>query len=727
MFSKQNLMAVFVTLVLMFPVTIVYPEEKGSLQSRFEERIAEVLKQQKEIAEKWKNKPVISVRKSHPRLFPEKEHVPKLKERLNQLKYDEWEKSGRIKYLKGGFPLFYYITGENKYKEMMLSSLTKLLATDPTKGTFLTNPSTVSSLAEIYDIFYGELKEDQRKKIKEKIIEISDACMLGKGKGGGYMFCGDYGLGYHNGFYFQLAALARAGYAIYGDDPKGEEYIKKSYERFLTEVIPAILYPGKGGGWWEGTDYQHFAIPSLVNYINIVQEATGVDLMEIKELREFLHLNIYFTIYSCYPWRTNFEWEGDNAVVQRMYCSGDVFGGLRFPAQHKRRFLLYLLKRTHDPYLQWFLRHSGNQLNRSYTSDIGLEILYDTTKIPEKTLDGLPLVNFIEGMGLLFVRSDWSEEATWAVMQTVPKHSYHSWPVNNKVAINRCGELMADMYGDACITGISYNDQPESFWKVLKNPESYNRAGISALDVSKYHVYCCGDASKNYTKGKEAIRQFVYLRPHTFLIFDRIESNEPDPTVYYIANFNHIPKIQAQIAIVDAAVVKERNMKMVEPGLYPQEKVDPNIDWKESITDPVPTVPYKGRLFHKTLWPKNANIEIKERNYLGEWDQYDLICRNDVSITKPRWLTVCYAGTQDMKEMPQAELLEVAGKLGAKVTADGKIYEVWFLKDGERGGSVKITDKAGGKILLESDFPGTIQNIPDILGTIGGSNLYPVR
>jgi len=50
---------------------------------------------------------------------------------------------------------------------------------------------------------------------------------------------------------------------------------------------------------------------------------------------------------------------------------------------------------------------------------------------------------------------------------------------------------------------------------------------VVAYETSKYFTYVAGDATTSYrsTKCKEAVRQFVFIPPYHFIVYDRVESN----------------------------------------------------------------------------------------------------------------------------------------------------------------------------------------------------------
>ena len=95
-----------------------------------------------------------------------------------------------------------------------------------------------------------------------------------------------------------------------------------------------------------------------------------------------------------------------------------------------------------------------------------------------------------------------------------------------------------------------------------------------ALEVKPDYIYAAGNATGSYNKAKsrEVIRQFVWLRPDIFVIYDRVNSVKPDQKKEFLLHFQNQPEVIAPRT------------------------------WRADMN--------KGRLFVQSLLPENARAEL---------------------------------------------------------------------------------------------------------------------
>ncbi|MCL2640569.1 MAG: hypothetical protein FWD53_06975, partial [Phycisphaerales bacterium] len=93
----------------------------------------------------------------------------------------------------------------------------------------------------------------------------------------------------------------------------------------------------------------------------------------------------------------------------------------------------------------------------------------------------------------------------------------------------------------------------------LKNRDILERGTITAFQDHGSHLYTAGDYTKSYSpkKAKQVTRQIVYIRPGTFIIFDRIESTNPAFKKKFILHPMTIPEKQGNHWIVTNGNGKE--------------------------------------------------------------------------------------------------------------------------------------------------------------------------
>ena len=190
-----------------------------------------------------------------------------------------------------------------------------------------------------------------------------------------------------------------------------------------------------------------------------------------------------------------------------------------------------------------------------------------------------------------------------------------------------------------------------------------------AYRATEEYTYAANDATGVYrnTKCREAVRQFVFIQPDYFVVFDRVKSVRPDQRKEYLLHVQNEPVELGK-------------------GLY---RADNG----------------RGRIFQQTLWPRNAVIEkvggpgkqflasgrnwplpggesvFKKPNYFGQWrlqirdaEESDTVC----------FLHVIQASDTATPAPVAAALLEEGDTLGAAFTdRSGKRWEIRFNRKGK--------------------------------------------
>ena len=216
-------------------------------------------------------------------------------------------------------------------------------------------------------------------------------------------------------------------------------------------------------------------------------------------------------------------------------------------------------------------------------------------------------------------------------------------------------------------------------WSKLRCDGGQNRKCVAVnLGFAQNDRYLVtgGDATKCYSdkKCKEAVRMFVYIKPDYFVIYDRLESVKPDQQKVFV--------LHAQNELVQTDGV-----------------------WTNTE--------FKGKLFTKTLLPKDAKSEViggpgkefwtngqnfpvgekwesywQRRNFLG---RYRLEVSPAEAGTRTRMLHVLQAADIDTPAMIPVKLLQDATRDGAELTLPtGEKAQVWFTRDGKPEAEVKI-------------------------------------
>ena len=207
--------------------------------------------------------------------------------------------------------------------------------------------------------------------------------------------------------------------------------------------------------------------------------------------------------------------------------------------------------------------------------------------MPRGDLQRFRLSHFSPGPGFVYARSSWDEDATYFFFKCGDRFTAHQHLDVGHFDIYKGGELAGDGghyadFGDA--HDVNYHLRtlahstllvldPEETWpniragKVVANDggQNYawphhngaaadvadwqkNRAFYDIADFLAYedhgdYLYVAGDASRAYSPRKldYFTRQVVYLRPETFVVFDRVQSKRPEFKKTWLLQAMHVP------------------------------------------------------------------------------------------------------------------------------------------------------------------------------------------
>ncbi|MFB3891739.1 MAG: heparinase II/III family protein [Phycisphaerae bacterium] len=294
--------------------------------------------------------------------------------------------------------------------------------------------------------------------------------------------------------------------------------------------------------------------------------------------------------------------------------------------------------------------------------------------------------------------------------------------------------------------------QEKSWWKAWGVPEpkgdsrGFKEGDIVAYETSPLFDYAAGDATHSYPpdRVKSISRQFVYVRPDTFIIFDRVVAAKEGLETVWMLHALYEPAWNGKTAPdeslgADKQFVIDADGKTLKPNPKPGGHFLHTAGDTFTIDDKYQGM--SGRLFAKVLWPQEDartlrtiggpwhDFELDGVNYgpteqtyakLGQGSrQHDRV--NTIGVSGWRielspkarpaatsFLTVLHATDQKTAAMPPAERIESPGRMGAKVRIDAKTYEVTFATDGKIAGRIKITD--GDKTILDRNLAGGVED-----------------
>lgn len=274
-------------------------------------------------------------------------------------------------------------------------------------------------------------------------------------------------------------------------------------------------------------------------------------------------------------------------------------------------------------------------------------------------------------------------------------HYYCRTVAHNCITIKMPGEVLPDYWGSPALS--------EEKLPVPNDGGQNNQLGseVIAFDENDYYIYIASDATDSYNKDKTnlVLRQFVFLPPDHFIVFDRVNSTQPD--------------YQKRWLLHAAA--------------------EPHVNKNEFSTEHM-----EGRLFCKTLFPEK--IEIKKIGGPGKqfWSDgrnwsLEVVSPDDWNYKNSRWLDdehdlfgqwrievipeeakndhiflhLMQVGDTTLQSMADSESVRTDDMAGIRFAYAGKEYEVMFATKNEAGGKISISQ--GGKKMLEEVFSNKVK------------------
>ena len=125
----------------------------------------------------------------------------------------------------------------------------------------------MEGVAFTYDWLYDRIPEDLRHRLRDNIAKHCDilySASLAGHTGGGTAF-------QQNHFWFAHLALGMGAAAIWGEDPRAEEWLAWTWDRYER----VFLTLGDDGGFHEGPGYYDYSMPTLFTMIGLYEGLSG--------------------------------------------------------------------------------------------------------------------------------------------------------------------------------------------------------------------------------------------------------------------------------------------------------------------------------------------------------------------------------------------------------------------------------------------------------------------
>lgn len=518
--------------------------------------------------------------------------------------------------------------------------------------------------------------------------------------------------GYHHnggtpreGNYGDAALQWYAGLAAYGDgidDEAARRLLKAGYELHARMMdFREEASGGKGLLLSICTQYCFQAYPLTgFNFLHSLRSATGIDGTAFwKQPCDYPHFVDWMMIPSTTTQSTfhDFGWGDTPHITNELLC-GKLYSHM---AQTLHFYGELLAARTVMARLPKKLRDINAQPNLPY-----LPFLLTRFRPAEPEQSAPPdsaLAEFFPSYGLMTVRSGRSVDDTFASCKTGAQYDSHQHYDENSFVIFKKGFLALDtgMRGSELhhrayypqsvahntilirvpgepLPKYWYPQNGPAFPKDLENDGGQIRKAAArhlGFQKTPWFAVTAGDAAACYgPKCREATRFFVYVKPDYFIIYDRVESADPDAGKFFLLHTQNRPEPQNGVwrAAAGGGALFLRTLLPAKP-----------------VTD---VIGGPGREFVAggVNYPVNPRLarNIGNRHWLG---RYRLEITTADARAGNRFLHLLQAADAAEPRMVPVRLLQSKSADGVAFTTREKIdCEIHFQRRGTPGGTISL-------------------------------------
>jgi len=428
--------------------------------------------------------------------------------------------------------------------------------TGPIRRGHVTFGSDLARCAIVYDLCHEYWTQEQRAQFHEYMNNTVDANVRSET----HVF--------HNGWYgYKHWGIGLACYATYYENSRAPEILETLEEDWNTRAAPALELAGDGGGWAEGY-YINYWLYEWLFFCEVARLCEGKD--HYQSAPKFFTNRAIASMFETYPGICEYK---SRRSIPMGDGGGRGFGGDRDKTLSARRILVNHFRDNPDHQVV----HTFNETTAR--SSVGVyaykDFLWRDTSIQKGDLEGFRLSHISPGPGYVYARSSWDDDATYFFFKCGDRFTAHQHLDVGHFLIYKHEELVGDgghyaSFGS--VHDVNYHlrtiahstmlihDPSETSWSRIragdvtgndggqahnwphhngavtdpeqwhKGRELYNIADILAFEDQGQYLYVAGDCTRAYSPDKLEYftRQIVFIRPGTFVIFDRVKSKSPD-------------------------------------------------------------------------------------------------------------------------------------------------------------------------------------------------------
>lgn len=575
--------------------------------------------------------------------------------------------------------------------------------------------STINCLAA-YDWIYNDLTKKEQIEIGSPILTAMSKMASSEGRkefyreNTGGITTGFYGppcLSWYAGIVFCKTGI---------DDALAEKLLLKGYDDYISLLEYRRNISGEDGGAASGVlGYCMGAYPwAEFGFFHTFSSATGKTIAkDWPYVPDFLRYVFWNWISGDHEYGYGDTRHFTNAIPlgeMHMHLSNMIhfYGDSQPDKISLAKWMLENVKKQKEevyPFARFLLTESHNEIQSKGPSE------------------STPKARHFKNMGQIFMRSGSGPEDTYALFSAGGILRQHRHYDNNNFILYKKGFLALDTgsrpqpglhlthyycrtVAHNCILINMPDETMPSYWGEVGFPApdetlvpvpgeggQNNILGseVIAFDENPYYVYIASDATKSYhqNKAKQVIRQFVFLSPVHFIIFDKVISVEPEYKKRWLLHTAAEPVIKG-----DEFYADQELGRLFCRTIFPEKPTMTKIGgpgkqfWSGNKNWPIP----------ETNTNHNSS-QSNTRELLGQW-------RIEIAPAEANkediFLHLIQVGDQSLSSMSDSKALKSGDLVGVSFQYKQMEYEVLFNSKDSTGGKISI--KQNSTHLLTEEF-----------------------
>jgi heparin/heparan-sulfate lyase len=403
-----------------------------------------------------------------------------------------------------------------------------------------------------YDWIFDYLSEDERKEMGQAFLRAVEQVQPTRER---KSFPRENWLGPISGFYGTPGLLWYAGLATYGEginDELAESFLTKGYSLYIRLLEHRSFAASDDGGSASGAlNYALAAYPwAEFNFFHTFKSATGVDIAADWPYVAYLPAYIF---WNWLPGGREFGYGDAYHTTNQIRVRS-----LNLHLSQIVQFYAESLPECGE-FAKWFLDQVPREEHSSFPFSRFLLTAMPDVKAAENPAARMPMARHFERMGQTFMRSGSGPDDTYALFTAGGVLEMHKQYDHNNFVIYKKGFLALDTgtrpqpglhlshyycrtVAHNCVLIRMPNEKMPRYWGERAPEEEDlpfpNDGGqrevlgsrVVAFETHPDYSYVAGDATDTYSKEKcrLALRQFLFLPPDFFVIFDRVVSTQAD-------------------------------------------------------------------------------------------------------------------------------------------------------------------------------------------------------